>query len=99
MYLISYDIEGNSLRTKISDRLIAEGLQRIQYSVFLGVVAPLDFKNLKIWLEDAIKKGNPQKDTVLIISLNKYQVREAIVIGKETLDIDEVTDNKNSLVF
>jgi CRISPR-associated endonuclease Cas2 len=99
MYLISYDIEGNSLRTKIADKLIAEGLQRVQYSVFLGVVAPADFKIFRKWLEDALAKGNLQKDTILIIQLNKNQVQDAIIIGKGTFSKDEITDNINSLIF
>ena len=99
MYLISYDIEGNSLRTRISDKLIAEGLLRIQYSVFLGEVAPSDFNQLKQWLVTNLKKGNPQKDTVFVIHLTKTQVESALIIGHNKYDIDEIIGKKSTFIL
>ena len=57
-------------------------------------------KILRTWLQNEFtQKANPQKDTILIISLSQTQVKDAIVIGKGTFDIDEVTGTKNSLFF
>ena len=99
MYLISYDIEGDNLRTKISDKLIAEGLQRIQYSVFLGKVAPQDILTLEQWLLQALQKGNPQKDTILIIHLTEPQVKAMKILGFDKYDKDLLIDKKSTLIL
>lgn len=99
MYLISYDIEKDSLRSKISDKLIAEGLLRIQYSVFLGKIKPSDVQPLEQWLNNALLKGNPQKDTVLIIHLTEPQIKAMQVLGYNKYDIERLIDKKSTLIF
>lgn len=36
LYIAAYDIENNNLRTKIAELLQTAGLERVQYSVFVG---------------------------------------------------------------
>ena len=44
--MVMYDIENNKVRKRIADYLQAKGLQRIQYSVFLGQVDRRIFKQI-----------------------------------------------------
>ena len=54
MYLISYDIEKDSLRTQIGNKIIEYGLTRIQYSVYLGYLKQTDYQELSRIIKIAI---------------------------------------------
>ena len=70
MYLISYDIENNALRTRIGNRLLDDGLDRLQYSVYLGILKETVKRDLFLWLPKILtEKGNLNKDSVIIIRL------------------------------
>jgi len=45
--LITYDIVEDKTRTKVADTLLNYGLQRMQYSVFLGRLKPHLYKAIK----------------------------------------------------
>lgn len=54
-YLITYDIENNKRREKVSDELEAYGY-RVNYSVFECELNQTKFKKLKTKLEELINK-------------------------------------------
>lgn len=54
-YLITYDIENNKRRKKVSDELEAYGY-RVNYSVFECELNQTKFKKLKIKLEELVNK-------------------------------------------
>ncbi len=99
MYLISYDIEKDSLRTQIGNKIIEYGLTRIQYSVYLGYLKQTDYQELSKWLNQIIQKGNLQKDSIIILYLEKPQVKNMDVIGVQKLDIEELIDEKKTLIL
>ncbi len=99
MYLISYDIEKDSLRTKIAHHLIANGLYRIQYSVYLGTLSEQDYAALEVWLNNAMQQANTQKDSIMILKLEKPQVKTMKILGISKHDIDEIVGDKRSLVI
>jgi CRISPR-associated endonuclease Cas2 len=97
-YLVSYDISKDSLRTRVGDRLIADGLDRIQKSVYLGVVSEEVKVELIKWLKNEIlMKGDIKTDTVIMIPLLARNVKEAVVLGKNNYDLDFLSGEKNSL--
>ncbi len=98
-HLISYDIENDSLRQKIANKIIAEGFDRVQYSVYLGGVSDGVLANLITYLKDAMLKSNLQKDNIIIISLTDKALENMLTIGQSGLDIDEIIGNKNTLIF
>lgn len=99
-YLISYDISKNSLRTRIGNKIIAEGLNRVQYSVYMGVMSEEVKISLLQWLQQEIsQKGDPTQDTILILSLTAHQVQNIAVIGKNKYDLDFLSGENNSLYF
>jgi hypothetical protein len=59
---------------------------------------PFGFDLLK-WLHPNIQKGNPQKDSVIVVRLGLEEVRKMTVIGTTQLDTDEITGDKNTLFF
>lgn len=99
-YLVSYDISKDNLRTRIGNRLIADGLDRIQYSVYIGILKEQIKVELVKWLFQEIStKGDINKDTVFILPITALQVKETLVIGKNNYDLDYFSGQKNSLIL
>jgi len=63
-YLITYDIKNNKLRKKLSDLLIRYGYERIQYSVFCGLIKSNDLKSFKLVVN---QMDFDAKDSIIII--------------------------------
>ena len=53
IYLVFYDISTDKIRNKIARRLEAEGFERLQLSVFIGLMnpktKPMLWKQLTTW--------------------------------------------------
>jgi len=97
-YLVSYDITKDSLRTRVGDRLIADGLDRIQKSVYLGVMSEEVKVELVTWIFLEIqKKGDLNKDTLIIFHLTQHQVQNTLVIGKNNYDLNFLSGQDNSI--
>ncbi|MBN1657488.1 MAG: CRISPR-associated endonuclease Cas2 [Anaerolineae bacterium] len=60
--LVVYDIPDDSKRTKVADVCLDYGLDRIQYSAFLGTLAPTHQEELMLKLAKVLgkKAGNIQ---------------------------------------
>lgn len=100
-YLVSYDITKDSLRTRVGDRLIADGLDRIQKSVYLGVMSDEVKIELVKWLKNQLTlKGNPKTDTIIFLPMTARQVQDATIIGKNNnYDLIFLSGENNSLVL
>ena len=97
IYLICYDIEEDKKRKKISDRLIADGLERIQYSVFMGVLNKSLLESLKIWLKSKIAEPKSENDSVIILQLFPQQIQKMLILGEKEVDKMELSGQKNTL--
>lgn len=96
MYLISYDISDNKIRTKIGHKLIYFGLSRIQYSVFVGPLSETLYPHLLNWLksiEGNLEKGN----SILILSLTPANVQRKVILGDTALNWQEIIGLSNTL--
>ncbi|MCY3412082.1 MAG: CRISPR-associated endonuclease Cas2 [Candidatus Heimdallarchaeota archaeon] len=59
-YIISYDIVEDEIRTKLGQELINLGLNRIQYSVFHGLLTNTKLIELKRIILDIIKGSHAE---------------------------------------
>jgi len=76
---VMYDIKKDKARTKISKACEQIGLERVQYSVFLGT---LD-SNSKDTLELMIKELMDVKtDSVYIFPMSKDELKETVLLGQ-----------------
>ncbi len=76
---VMYDIKKDKARTKISKACEQIGLERVQYSVFLGT---LD-SNSKDTLELMIKELMDVKtDSVYIFPMSKGELKETVLLGQ-----------------
>ena len=94
MYLLCYDIKDNQLRKKISDKIIYFGLDRIQYSVYLGKISTSDLQTLLTEMRQLVASSN-YKYRWYIVRLTGQQVKEAINEGTiDTVDTPVILGEK-----
>ena len=95
LYLIIYDITTDSIRTKIAKLLIASSYERLQFSVFLGLNNPKKDKLLWSKFTGLIDKEPDAK--FYILPIPKNSIKNIMCIGKNNLDIDYLTGEKDNL--
>lgn len=78
IYWVIYDIKANKNRNKISGLCKDFGLQRIQYSAFLGTLT----KNKAEMLSIEAKRFLADKDKLMIIPAGKEDFDKKIVMGE-----------------
>jgi CRISPR-associated endonuclease Cas2 len=66
-YLLMYDITNDKTLQKVAKKLISYGFERINYSVWLGWVNPLNRGNLKIELQTLMRNENAKGSRLYII--------------------------------
>ena len=76
---IVYDISENKIRKKVSDKAIAEGLHRVQNSVFLGNIENNQIDEIVIYCENLIDK---KTDSVYIFPMCQEDFQKVELIGK-----------------
>lgn len=96
-HLICYDIENDRLRKKIADKLLEEGLERIQYSVFIGPVSQIRKKALVQWLQERLQDMESPQDRMLILKVNPDHLSKMIILGEISVDIALMIGKKNTL--
>lgn len=98
-HLICYDIEKNALRSKLAQLIIDYGLDRINYSVYLGAIEGSALAELEQKLSDLIQRQGQPSDSLILIPLTAQQVHAMRVYGKNDLDPDEMTGDKHTLIL
>ena len=99
IYLACYDISSDRTRTKVAGKLLEYGLERIQFSVFIGNIKPrllIELKNKVQPLIDGTK--NPQ-DSLLFIPLSPQHLERHLAIGDQQLDVDYISGNRLVLII
>jgi CRISPR-associated protein Cas2 len=97
LYLVTYDITNNRLRTKIAKTLIKNGLERIQYSVFMGDLTDtykdLILEKINLLVNDAVEYS------VLFIPLHKDMLFDITEISEQNLDWEYIKGEKICMMF
>ncbi|WP_175282309.1 CRISPR-associated endonuclease Cas2 [Saccharolobus islandicus] len=84
LYLIFYDITDDNLRNRVAEFLKKKGLDRIQYSVFMGDLNSSRLKDVEAGLKIIGNRKKLQEDErffILIVPITENQFKERIVIG------------------
>jgi CRISPR-associated protein Cas2 len=97
LYLVTYDIQDNKLRTKIAKVLVKNGLERIQYSVFMGDLTD----TVKNFILDKVKIliGGATEYSVLFIPLHKDMLFDITEISEHNLDWEYLKGEKICMTF
>jgi len=99
-HLICYDISGNSLRTKMGQKIIDSGLDRINKSVYLGTISESSLTTLENLLKKLFSQKSDPQDSLIILPLTVQQVQGIRVYGNNDLvDKDELSGMKSTLLI
>ena len=74
--LICYDIQNNYLRTRIGNKILDAGFDRINLSVYLGTTDQRSLKELEKWLRETIEKKGDPDDSVIVLHVTIQQIQE-----------------------
>lgn len=100
MHLISYDIQNDGLRLKLSKALIRYGLHRVQYSVFMGDIRDRALHKIKMVLNQLSKDKNwSVDDSVMILPLHQYSEDHISFVGKPPSRWDEISGEIHTLIL
>ena len=100
MFLISYDIENDRLRLKVSKHLQRWGLHRVQYSVFMGNVEKQNFPKLRQELSGYAQRQEwTSTDSILIVPIHQGHLKSIEVFGSWPDRWEEITGEKNTLMI
>lgn len=97
--LICYDITNDTLRTKIGNKIIESGLDRINKSVYLGSIGESALNALTTWLNNEMQQRSGNDDSIIVLPVSASQVHEMLIIGTTNLDKDELTGDKTTLII
>lgn len=97
--LICYDITSNALRTKLGQKILEFGLERINLSVYLGAPKESDLLKLETLLRQIMKAKAQGDDSLIILPVTTHQVYQIQVLGRNDLDVEELTGDKDTLIF
>jgi CRISPR-associated protein Cas2 len=97
MYLACYDIENDRLRTKVSDKLLDFGLERIQFSVFVGPLKDSQKDKLSLVIEKIIK--DTANSNFLLIPLNAFNNQSILHCGDKAPDWEYLNGNTLTLML
>ncbi|MEO1518990.1 MAG: CRISPR-associated endonuclease Cas2 [Bacteroidota bacterium] len=98
IYLIAYDISADRIRQKVARRLIAEGYERLQWSVFTGLKHPQQQGTLWTDLSHWLHPEPTARFVVIPIALSHFR-RLQLIGPSDQLDIDYLTGQGHSLFF
>lgn len=97
VWLACYDIAGDRLRERLAQRLIAAGFDRVQYSVFIGPVKPVELTRLRAWIQQELDPKKGPEDSVILLRLPPSELEKMETFGAKNLDISELLGRKNTL--
>lgn len=90
---VIYDICEDKPRSKVAKACQQAGLERVQYSVFLGTMNANEKDALQLELEELIDED---QDSVYIFPMSKDELQDTVLLG-QAFDKDHVTDKVRSL--
>jgi|JI6StandDraft_1071083.scaffolds.fasta_scaffold159058_1 CRISPR-associated endonuclease Cas2 len=99
LHLACYDIEKDRLRTKLADKLLEYGFERIQFSVFLGTLRENRKEELLEWVEKLLESTPPAERKFLLMPLAEAHALKSVWIAETDLDWDWLTGKQHTLII
>jgi len=96
LFLVTYDISSDKIRTKVAHKLTYFGLSRIQYSVFIGPLSITLLPQLKNWLK-GIEVDLATGNSILIFPITHNSLQKRIIFGDATYDWQHLLGLRHTL--
>ena len=97
IYTLLYDISDDKTRTKVSKILIAEGYERIQFSVYIGNRNPKSVAGL--WERVKSLVANEKEAKFYVFKISESNFRNMDILGNFEYDLDYVLGEQKSLLI
>ena len=96
LYLVFYDIEKDQSRTKVAKALVAQGFERLQFSVFCGLENPKELTGLWSKFKTMLDE---KTDKLYVLKISKTSLKSMAVLGVLDMDLDYLAGDKESMFF
>ena len=97
IFFVMYDIENNKVRHQVSKYLMRNGCTRVQRSVFLADLSNNQYEQIKSDLTE-VQAAYENKDSILVVPISTDYLTAMRIIG-QTIDVEIITHNRNTLFF
>lgn len=97
--LICYDIQSNALRTALSQKILHYGLERINLSVYLGTLKESDLAQLEALLQQIMSSRAGPDDSLIILPVTNNSVWQMQVLGRNDLDVEDLSGERHTLII
>ncbi len=97
LFFVMYDIESNKVRNQIVKYLIRSGCHRIQKSIFLANLSHEKYNKIKEDLAE-VQSYYDNHDSILLVPISTDYLQAMKIIG-QSINVDVITKNKNTLFF
>ncbi len=98
-YLICYDIQKNALRTRLGNKIIEYGLDRVNKSVYLGSIEARSLKELENWLQQQMQDHAKPGDSLILLPVTAAQIHAMRVFGENDLDRKDLSGELSTLIL
>lgn len=99
IYLIAYDISEDRKRNRMAKLLEQFGYERIQYSVFTGLIPPYKHKELWAKLEKLAAVDQSLGNRLFCFAISRTAFRNMKTIGNFNADIDFILGTKTTEII
>lgn len=96
-YIVCYDIESDRLRKKFHDKLQALGLERVQYSVFLGPLTEDILSRIKDYGDMLMEKSESEQDSIIMLKVLAKDIEKMTILGEREFDVKSLAGTRNTL--
>ena len=97
LFFVMYDIESNKVRNQIVKYLLKNGCTRVQKSIFLADLPLATYETIKSDRAE-VQACYENNDSILIVPISTDYLQSMKIIG-QSIDIDIITRNKNTLFY
>ena len=97
IFFVMYDIQDNKVRAQVHKYLLRMGCNRVQRSVFLADLPNSQYDQIRSDLTE-VQATYDNDDSILIVPISTDYLTAMKIIG-QTIDIDVITQRKNTLFF
>ncbi len=98
-WIIAYDIEDDKLRSKAANRILEDGLIRLQKSVFVGDPKESVLQELMLWLEKNAATTQESGVQIILLPCTQRQLENAVFYGMPPSDWKEMLHPPNTLII
>jgi len=97
IFFVMYDIEDNKVRSYVAKYLLKMGCSRVQRSIFLADLPAERYNTIRNDLAE-VQAAYENMDSILIVPISTDLLTFMRIIG-QTIDIELITNRKNTLFF